>query len=319
MWRFVARRIGSSVVLLLVVSLIIFVLVRVLPGSPVLSKLGAVSSASKALVDNLRHQLGIDQPMLVQYWQWVAGAIHGDFGLSYANQYPVSSLISARLPATIELAIAAMIVAVLIAVPASTYGAIHPGSLFDRVGSALVTLGMAVPQFWLGILLVTLLSVDLGWLPARGYVSFATDPGANLTLLLMPSMTLGISLAAPIMRFLRTSLAEVSSSPFVLTAQGKGLPWRSAVIRHALPNAMMPTLTILGLIAGQLLGGVVLIEYIFGWPGLGSLTVSAITSRDYGVLEGVVLLLSAGFIGINLLVDLAYGVLDPRIRVKGAS
>lgn len=316
--RFLLRRIGNAALLLAIVSLIIFLLVRVLPGNPVVTRLGAVSNATPALVAHLKHELGLDQPLLVQYAQWVGGVIHGSFGLSYSSQYSVSSLIAERLPATLELALAAILIALLIAIPCSVAAAIKPRSIIDRFASGLVTIGMAVPQFWLGIMLVTLFSVTLGILPARGYVPLSTEPGANLMLLLMPALTLGITLAAPIMRFLRTSLAEVAGNQYMRTAEGKGMTWHAAVIKHALPNALMTSLTTLGLIMGQLLGGVVLVEYVFGWPGLGSLTVTAITSRDYSVLQGVVLLLSVGFIGINLLVDLTYGILNPRTRITGS-
>lgn len=319
MGSFLIRRIGYSALLLIVVSLIIFTLVRVLPGDPVVTRLGAVAAAgSEEVVAQLRSELGLDKPLFEQYVAWLLGALQGDFGVSYSSQYPVSALIAQRVPATVELAVAAIVIAILIAVPLSVASTIRPGSLLDKASSGLVTLGMAIPQFWLGILLVTIFSVSLRLLPARGYVEFGENPVGNLTLLILPAVTLGVTLAAPLMRFLRSSLAEVSSSLYMRTAEGKGLRWGAAVVRHALPNALMPTLTFFGLLVGQLLGGVVLVEYVFGWPGLGSLTVSAISSRDYGVLQGVVLLLSAVFIIINLLVDIAYGLLNPRIRVGAA-
>lgn len=316
MLSFVLKRVGNAIILLLVVSLVIFLLVRVLPGNPVIAKLGAVSNSTPELVAQLSHELGLDKPLVLQYLDWLGGVLRGDFGKSFTSQFEVSSLIEARLPATIELAIAAMLVSVAIAVPASVVAAIYPRSFFDRFASWLVTIGMAVPQFWLGILFVTLFSVTLGLLPARGFVPIEQDPVANLRLLIMPALTLGITLAAPLTRFLRTALAEVSGNQYMRTAEGKGLRWGSAVVKHGLPNALMTTLTVFGLIVGQLLGGVVLVEYIFGWPGLGSLTVTAITSRDYAVLQGVVLLLSVGYVLINLAVDVLYGVVNPRTRVS---
>lgn len=315
MTNYLIRRIASALLLMFLVSVIIFVVVRMLPADPVITRLGAVAAnASEELVAELRADLGLDQPIYVQYLSWIGGIFQGDFGLSFASQYPVSDLIAGRLPATLQLTGAAIVVALLIAVPCSVAAAIRPGSLFDRFVSALVTIGMAIPQFWLGIMLVIVFSVTLGWLPARGYVPFTEEPGQNLQLLLMPALTLGVTLAAPLMRFLRSSLAEVTTAPYMRTAEGKGLPWPSAVVRHALPNALITAMTTLGMLIGQLIGGVVLVEYIFGWPGLGSLTVSAMTSRDYPIMQGVVLLLSASFILINLLVDIAYGVLDPRMR-----
>lgn len=308
-----------ALLLLVLVSMIIFVVVRLLPADPVITRLGAVAAnSSDELVAQLRADLGLDEPVYVQYLRWVGGILHGDFGLSFGSQYPVSALIADRLPATLQLTAAAIVVALLIAVPCSVAAAIKPGSLFDRFASALVTVGMAVPQFWLGIMLVIVFAVTLGWLPARGHTPFTENPVENLQLLLMPAVTLGVTLAAPLMRFLRSSLAEVTSALYMRTAEGKGMPWATAVVKHALPNALITALTTLGMLIGQLIGGVVLVEYVFGWPGLGSLTVSAMTSRDYPILQGVVLLLSASFILINLLVDLAYGVLNPRMRESSA-
>ena len=304
--------------LLAFVSVVTFALLRVLPGDPVLSKLGAATTSDTAETARLmRAELGLDQPLVVQFVEWLGGALQGDFGVSYVSQYPVSELIGQRLPATLELGVAALLIAILVAVPAALLGAIRPGSWADRIGSGFVTASMAVPQFWLGILFVVAFAVYLGWFPARGYVALSEDPVGNLSHLLMPAVTLGISLAGPLMRFLRSSLAEVARNLYMRTAEGKGLTRGRAIVRHALPNALMSTLTFLGLMTGQLLGGVVLIEYIFGWPGLGSLTVSAVNARDYGVLQGVVLLLSALFVAVNLLVDLAYGFLNPQIRVEG--
>src|SRR5699024_8002600 len=314
MTHFLLRRVASAFLLLLLVSVIIFIVVRLLPSDPVITRLGAVAAnTSEDLVEQLRSELGLDKPIYVQYLEWIGGIFQGDFGLSFGSQYPVSSLIAERLPATAQLTSAAILVALLIAVPASVAAAIKPDGLFDRFASAIVTIGMAIPQFWLGIMFVIVFAVGLGWLPARGYVPFSQDPIMNAKLLLMPALALGITIAAPLMRFLRSSLAEVTSALYMRTAEGKGVPWRTAVIKHALPNALITTLTTLGMLIGQLIGGVVLIEYIFGWPGLGSLTVSATTSRDYPVLQGVVLLLSASFVLINLLVDVMYGFLNPRM------
>lgn len=315
MARFLLRRVSTALLLLLLVSILIFVVIRLLPADPVITRLGAVAAnTSDDLIAALRADLGLDMPVYAQYLNWIGGIFQGDFGLSFSSQYPVSGLIAERLPATLQLTAAAIVVALVIAVPVSVAAAIRPGSIFDRFASTLVTIGMAIPQFWLGIMLVIMFSVTLGWLPARGYIPFFSSPAENLQLLTMPALTLGITLAAPLMRFLRSSLAEVTSSLYMRTAEGKGVPWPSAVVRHALPNALITTLTTLGMLIGQLIGGVVLVEYVFGWPGLGSLTVSAMTSRDYPVLQGVVLLLSASFILINLLVDIAYGLLNPRMR-----
>ncbi|TSD58414.1 ABC transporter permease [Aeromicrobium piscarium] len=319
MLRFALRRLAGGALLLVIVSMVIFVLLRVLPGDPVLMRLGASTSAgTEEAVNQLRQELGLDAPLPIQYLDWMRGVLTGDLGVSYVSQFPVSTLIGQRIPATLQLAAAAIVLALVIAVPVALLGARWPGTIYDRLTSGGVTVAMAIPQFWLGLLLVSVFAVQLDWLPARGYVAFTEQPVEHLRLLLLPAVTLGVTLAAPIARFLRSSLADVSGNLYMRTAEGKGLMWGQAIVRHGLPNALMTTLTFVGLLAGQLLGGVVLVEYVFGWPGLGSLTVDAIAGRDYGILQGVILLLSAGFLVINLLIDLAYGLLNPRIRV-GAS
>jgi peptide/nickel transport system permease protein len=269
-----------------------------------------------AAAADLRSRLGLDDPLILQYFDWVKGLLAGDMGTSYFSQTKVSTLVAQRIGPSLELAVVSMTMAVVIAVPLALLAALKPRSIIDKAVGGFTTLTMAVPSFLIAIVLVAVFSVRLGLLPTRGYVSPFTDLAANLRVVFLPALTLALTSAAPILRFLRTSLAEVSSAPYMRTARGKGLRWPLALVRHALPNALLPTLTVMGLIVGRLLGGVVVIEYIFGWPGLGSLVVDAVLKRDYAVLQTTVLVAAATFILSALVVDVLYGVVDPRLRIR---
>ncbi len=319
MGRYILRRLGVSVLMLALTSILIFVTLRVIPGNPVITRFGATRGVDPKALQALLEQLGLDKPIAVQYLAWVAGVFRGDFGVSYFSQYSVTTLISQRLWPTIELALVALALALLISIPAGIIAGVRPNSLIDRLLSGFATMGLAVPPFVLAIVLVAIFSVWLNVLPAQGFVAFSEDPAKNLTLVLLPATALAIVAAAPIIRFLRASILETIRSPYIRTAEGKGLRWRQTVVRHALPNALVPTVTVVGLIVGYMLGGVVVIEYVFGWQGLGSLAVDAVLKRDYAVLQGVVLLIAAGFILVNLVVDILYGVIDPRLRISGQS
>jgi peptide/nickel transport system permease protein len=310
-----ARRIGASCLLLIFTSVVIFVVLRVIPGDPTSVKLG-LPGVTKQQVEELRHQLGVDKPIPEQYVAWLGGAVHGDFGRSYFSDYPTSTLIGRAIGPTIELAVAAMLIVLLIAIPASIVMVVKPRSWPSRVLSAYASISMAMPAFWLGIMFITLFSIRLRWLPSRGYVSVLEDPVQNLRFLVMPALTLAIVVSGPVIRFLYTSLQEALTADYVRTAQGKGLVWRDVAIRHALPNGLLPTLNFVGIMTGSLLGGVVIIEWVFGWPGLGALAVNSVTVRDYSVLEGVVLLAAATFILITLAVDVLTFLIDPRLRSR---
>ena len=306
-----------SALMLALTSILIFVTLRVIPGNPVITRYGATRGVDPRALEELMRQLGLDKPIPIQYLDWVGGVVRGDFGVSYFSQFSVTTLIGQRLWPTLELAAFALVIALLIAVPAGIIAGIRPNSLVDRAVSGFATMGLAVPPFVLAIILIAIFAVRLGLLPAQGYVDFAEDPRKNLTLVILPAVTLAIVAAAPIVRFLRASILETIVSPYIRTAEGKGLLWRQVVLRHALPNALVPTVTVVGLIVGYMLGGVVVIEYVFGWQGLGALAVDAVLKRDYAVLQSVVLLVAAIFILVNLFVDLLYGVIDPRLRVGG--
>lgn len=316
MARFLLRRLGISVVLLAVVSAVVFVVLRVLPGDPTITLLGGAQGVDRSAVTQVRHQLGLDRPLLAQYGHWVGGLLHGDLGISYFSQTSVNSLVAARVGPTLELAVAAIVLAILIAVPLAVVAALRPGGLADRLVATFTTMTMAVPPFLVAIVLVVTFAVRLRVLPSRGYVAFTTDPAANIRLLVLPALTLALAAAAPILRYLRASLADVAESGYLRTAEGKGVAWRKAVVVHALPNALLPTLTVVGMTVGHLLGGVVVIEYIFGWPGLGALIVNSVLKRDYAVLQTSVLFAAGAFILSALLVDVLYGVIDPRLRVR---
>lgn len=314
MINFMLQRIVQSIPVLILVSVMVFAALHIVPGDPILASKGQTTTLTAEDLDRLRHAAGLDKPLYQQYLDWTTGVLRGDLGLSYNNQLPVSDLVRLRIPATFELAILALSIALLLAVPVGILAAVRPNSLLDYISTGFVTVGMALPGFWLGILMILLFSVRLDWLPAVGYVPFREDPIQNLKHAAMPAATLGFLLAAPTMRFLRSSMLDVIRQDYVQTARAKGLAERSVITGHAMKNALIPTITIVGLQLGHLLGGAVVIEWVYGWPGLGQLTVDAIKMRDYSVVQATIFLFAAGFVIVNLIVDLLYGVLDPRIR-----
>jgi peptide/nickel transport system permease protein len=307
-----------SIGLLWLSSMAIFCLMRVIPGDPTITKLGgAIQGVDPRALKAIRHQLGLDQSIPEQYVHWIAGIAHGNFGRSYFSQFPVTTLIAERLPATLELALVALFLALLFAVPAATFSVIWRNRAFDGFLSGFTAVGLATPAFVTGILLIVIFGVKLHMLPTQGYVSFENDPPKSLEVVLLPAITLAILVAAPILRVLRASLADVSSAAYIRTAAGKGLTHRQVVFRHLLPNAAIPALTTLGIVIGGLLGGAVITEYVFARPGLGTLMVDSVFKRDYAVLQALVLLAAAAFIVTSLIVDLLYGVIDPRLRIRG--
>ncbi len=318
MLGFVIRRAATSVLLLVAASVLVFVILRLLPGDPIITRLGATAGANPEAIDQLRREAGLEDPILQQYWEWVRGVLTGDFGQSYFSQFSVTELIGRRIGATLELTAVSILFSLLIAVPAAVFCALHRGGWFDRLVTTGSTIGMALPQFLLGIILILVFAVELRWLPARGYVPFVDDPAENVRRMILPALTLAVAAAPLILRYLRASMIEVLDSSYIRTAEGKGVPHRRVVVAHALRNALIPGLTMLGMIVGYTLGGVVIVEYVFGIPGLGSLAVESVFKRDYAVLQSVVLLISALFIFTTLVVDLLYGVLDPRLRNGGA-
>ncbi|WP_433675256.1 ABC transporter permease [Microbacterium gorillae] len=312
-----ARRVAISIAMLIATSLIIFIVLRLLPGDPVITRLGSTPGVDAAMIERLRQEAGLDAPVIQQYLTWIGGLVRGDFGQSYFNQFSVTELIGQRLPATLELTFLGILLAVIIALPLGVLASLRPLGVVDRIVTAFSTVGMALPQFLIGIALIIVFAVQTKVLPARGYTPFEEDPGENLVRMVLPALTLAIAASPLLIRYLRASMIEVLDSSYIRTATGKGQSRWGVVIGHGLRNALIPSLTMLGLIVGYTLGGVVIVEYVFGIPGLGSLAIDAVFKRDYAVLQSVVLLISAMFILTTLIVDLLYGVLDPRLRTKG--
>ena len=312
MQRQVATRVLATVPVILGIVIMAFVLMRLVPGDVVDAML-AESSQDPEVAAELRRVFGLDRPAPVQLLDYLGGLVRGDLGTSLRTGRPVLEEIMARFPATLELALAALIVSLLIAIPSGVISATQRNRLPDYLARALSLIGLSVPNFWLGILLITLFAVQLRWLPSGGFAAFS-DPLQNLKLLAMPAVTLGASIAAVTMRMTRSSLLEVLEHEYVRTARSKGLRERGVIYGHALRNALIPVVTILGIQAGRLLGGTVVIEQVFGWPGIGSLVVRAISQRDYPLIQGSVVFLALLFVLINLIVDILYLYLDPRLR-----
>jgi peptide/nickel transport system permease protein len=317
MGRYVATRLLTSLGLIFLSSILIFCLMRIIPGDPTITKLGgAIQDVDPRALAAIRHQLGLDRSIPDQYVHWVWGIFHGDFGESYYSQFPVTTLISERIWATLELAIAALVLALLFVIPAATLSVIWRNGLFDGFLSGFTAIGLATPAFVSGIILIVVFGVKLQWLPTQGYVPFTSDPVESLKTVALPAITLGIVVAAPIMRVLRASLTDVGSASYIRTAAGKGLQRRDVVVKHVLPNAAIPALTTIGVVIGGLLGGAVVTEYVYARPGLGTLMVDSVYQRDYAVLQALVLLAATAFILASLVVDLLYGVIDPRLRIR---
>jgi peptide/nickel transport system permease protein len=269
-------------------------------------------------VAEIRREMGLDAPLFVQYVKWLQLVLRGNFGTSWVSKKPALELIVGALPVTLQLVGAAFLVALLIATPAGILAAIRPRSWIDQGSTAFALLGISMPSFWLGIMLVLLFALQLRWLPPSGYLSLAADPWGALRATALPALTLGVALAAPLTRFLRSGMLDVLALDYVRTARAKGLPEGRVIARHALKNALLSVVTVLGLQLGALLGGSIVIEQVFAWPGIGRLSLAAIQQRDYGVVQGIVLFVATGFVLVNFLVDLVYLYLDPRIRYESA-
>jgi peptide/nickel transport system permease protein len=297
---------------LIIVSLFVFALQHALPGDPFLVIAG--EERDPETIARLRAIYRMDDPIPVQYLAWLGQVLQGEFGRSLRTGEPVLGLIAQKLPVTLQLAIAAMIVALAIGLPAGVLAAIRKGTTTDYAVSAVALSGLSIPNFWLGIMLILLFAVELRWLPASGYVPFFSDPLGALTTLVMPAFVLGTGLAAFIMRHTRSAMLEVLRADYVRTARAKGLSERVVIGKHALRNALIPVITLSTILFGELLAGAVLTEQVFTIPGFGKLIVDAVFNRDYGVVQGVVLCTAIGFIGMNLLADLLYIALNPRLR-----
>lgn len=305
MLRYLTRRLLLTIPVLLGVATLVFALIHFIPGDPAQAMLG--EGASPEDIAQLRTRLGLDRPLLVQYGVFLNGAVHGDLGVSLRNDQPVAKQILERMPATAELAFAAMAVALLIALPLGIVAAVWRGTWIDHTAMTLSLVGISIPNFWLGPMMAIVFAVRLGWLPVGG--------SGTLAHLVLPSLTLGAALAAILARMTRASLLEELREPYVLAARAKGVSRSRAVLHHAFRNSLIPIVTILGLQFGVVLTGAVITETIFAWPGIGRLLIQSISFRDYPTVQGCVLLIAITYVGVNLLTDLTYGFLDPRIRV----
>lgn len=317
MFEFLVRRVVISIVTLFVISLVVFTGVRMIPGDP--ARVMAGTDADEAGLEEIREKYGLKDPVPVQYLRWVGLALGGDLGESIRTRQSVAWTVAQKLPITIQLAGFAVLIAVAIAIPAGVLAAVRRNSIWDLLASGLSLCGVSVPNFWLGIMLILLLSVRLGWLPASGFVPFWEDPLGNLQRMIMPAFVLGTALAAVLMRQTRNSMIEVLSADYIRTARAKGLAGRAVIFRHAIRNGLIPVVTILGLQMGALMGGAVVTEQIFVVPGFGRLIVEAVFTRDYPLVQGVVLITASAYVLINLLVDVSYSLLNPRIRIRGAA
>ncbi len=317
MARYAAHRCLEAIPTLFFISVVVFTLIRLAPGDPAAMRMGreAARPENKPKLEALRHEMGLDRPIPVQYLFWLRDLSRGDFGESLRSKRPTLDLFWQKLPATLELVAGATLFAITVAFPLGVFAALRRGTIVDRVVIGLVSTGLAVPSFWFGLTLILVFSVQLHWLPAAGYVPFREDPLENLKRLLMPATTLGVYLAATLMRFLRADMIEVMAADYVRTARAKGLRERAVIVRHALKNALIPVLTVAGIEIGALLGGAVIIEQVFGWSGIGWLTVQAIFDRDYPLVQTSVLFVAVGLTLMNLAVDLLYGLINPRLRV----
>lgn len=312
MGGFLLRKVGAALLVLVVASMLVFVGVRAIPGDPAIA-LGA-ENRDPAVLAAIRHKYLLDKPLPVQYVHWIWLALHGDLGVDQ-RQLPVAHTIVQRIPITLELALLSLVVSTLVGIPAGVIAAVRRGRPEDYLVTAGALIGLSVPHFWLGLLFIIWFAVDLHWLPASGYVSIH-HPLANLEHLVMPAIVLGTGFAAVLMRQMRSSMLTSLGADYVRTARAKGLSERSVVWRHAFRNSLITITTLLGLQLGALISGVVITETIFGIAGFGRLTIDAVNQRDYTLIEGVVLVTAAGYVVVNLLVDVVYSLLNPRIRVS---
>lgn len=317
MTRFILRRLLQGIPVLFLISAIVFGVVAMIPGDPAMVILG--QGATPENLAAVRERLGLDQPLPVRYAAWLGLVVSGDLGTSILSRQPVADLIGRALPITLYLSALALLLAVMISVPAGTIAALRRNTWADLLFTAWAFLGVSLPGFWLAMMLVYVFGVRLQWVPLEGYIAPSADLSASLRTMALPAVTLGVFLSGPLTRYLRSSVLETASQEFVTVARAKGLTERTVIGRHVLRTSLLPFVTMLGLQVGYLLGGAVVIENVFALPGIGDLAVSAIGNRDYPVIQGVVLVVATGVVATNILVDILYAALDPRISFSRES
>jgi peptide/nickel transport system permease protein len=313
MLRFAAYRLLLLVFLLLGLSVLSFFYLQLVPGDPVSGMLGPAGTPE--LIRQLRHQFGLDQPLWTQYWHWVSGAVHGDLGISFSSRQPIGPILIDRIPATLQLTLVSMVFTVFIGWPMGFFAGRHKDTWVDRTFSLLALVGLSTPVFWIGTVLILVVSVHHHWLPSQGYVPFRDDPWESLKDSLMPGFALGLALAPYLARMTRAATVEVQQEQFVAFAHTKGLKPRTISLRYSARNAILPIVVVLGLQLGRLLSGQVIIEELFAWPGVGRLMVEGVQERDYFMVQAVVLCMAALLAFLNLAAELIHAWLDPRIRL----
>lgn len=304
MKKYIVKRLLSIVVLAFSISVFVFLIIRLIPGDPVIAMMGS-DAGDVALAESIRHELGLDQPLPLQYWNWITGIFRGDFGYSYGQHRSVSSLIAQNLPATLQLAVAGLLISLLLGAALGVVAALRRNTRVDTIGMSAALVLMSIPSFWLGLLILLLFAVVLRWFPVVG--------GTSLTGLVLPALTLGLAGVGFNARFMRSSVIAAASQKHVLTARAKGITSQQVVSRHIIRNALLSVITVAGLQVGEVLSGVVIVETVFSRPGIGRLLVEGIVAKDYLTVQAVVLLIAIAFAVVNLLVDLLYPVLDPRV------
>ncbi|KJV31414.1 MULTISPECIES: ABC transporter permease [Erwiniaceae] len=312
MLELIVKRLLLAIPTLLLVSIMVFALQKLLPGDPVLAMAG--EERDPAVIAQLRAEYHLDDPIPTQYFAWIGNALKGDLGMSLRTKEPVTSLIASKLPVTLELSLLAMVIALGIGISMGIIAAVRKDTWVDHTTNFVALSGISVPHFWLGILLILLFSVHLQWLPASGFVPISEDVAQNLKTLLLPALVLGTGLAATLMRHTRASMISVLKADYIRTARAKGLLAPKVVLKHAFRNALMPIVTLTTLLFGELLGGAVLTEQVFTLPGFGKMIVDAVFNRDYAVVQGVVLVVAIGFLLLNLLADVLYLLINPKMR-----
>ena len=312
MLELICKRLLLAIPTLLLVSMMVFGLQKLLPGDPLIAMAG--EERDPAVIAQLRAELNLDAPIPVQYFNWLTRALQGDLGVSLRTHEPVTQLIASKLPVTLELSLLAMIIALVFGISMGILAAVNKNSWVDHGANFVSISGISIPHFWLGILLILVFSVNLQWLPASGFVPFSENPIQNLRTLLLPASVLGTGLAATLMRHTRASMIAVMKADYIRTARAKGLLPKAVILKHAFRNALVPVITLTTLLFGELLGGAVLTEQVFTIPGFGKMIVDSVFNRDYAVVQGVVLIVAIGFLLLNLLADVLYVLINPKMR-----
>ena len=318
MSSYIIRRLVQSVIVFILITLFVFLVMRLLPGDPIymIMSRAASETATEMQLDKLRHQYGLDRPMMVQYFSWLNGVFHGDLGVSILNNTDISQSLMKRLPVTLHLGVLALIISFVLGIPAGVICAVRRGTWIDTVVTTLANIGITIPVFWLALVLMYIFALKLHWLPVFGYTSPFADFWMNTKQIILPVFCLAVTSIAVIARQARSSMLEVMHQDYIRTAWSKGLKERSVVIKHALKNGLIPVMVIIGLGLSGIVGGSVLIETVFAIPGMGRMAVEAMGNSDYPVIQGIILVFAVMVLVTNLLVDLSYGWLDPRIQYK---